>query len=215
MVCETNARLAAPNSRREFEIIMMNPSAVYSTEPYIAQYDNWLTDADIDTILNKDFEFVTGRVRRPDGSLQVNAIRQCLTHRIEYGDDQYFDLLTQRVADFFSVPTVAYVEPLPMMKYQPGDYFDWHTDLTVGFATQRTATMIMYLNDDFEGGNTCFQHLDLRIKPRRGSALVFNYSPEQLLLHRGEAVIAGTKYILNAFVRNGEFSIADRQSVRY
>lgn len=193
----------------------MNPSTVYSTEPYIAQYDNWLTDADIATILSKDFEFVTGRVRLKDGSLKVNAIRQCLTHRIEYGDDHYFDLLTHRVADFFSVPTVAYIEPLPMMKYQPSDYFDWHTDLTGGFATQRTATMIMYLNDDFEGGDTCFQHLDLRIKPRRGSALVYNYSPEQPLLHRGEAVIAGNKYILNAFVRNGEFSIADRQSVRY
>lgn len=194
---------------------MMNPSTVYSTEPYIAQYDNWLTDADINTILHKDFEFVTGRVRLKDGSLQVHAIRQCQTHRIEYGDDHYFDQLSQRVADFFSVPTVAYIEPLPMMKYQPGDYFDWHTDLTGGFATQRTATMIMYLNDDFEGGDTCFKYLDLRIRPQRGSALVYTYSQEQPLWHRGEAVIAGTKYILNAFVRNGEFSIADRQSVRY
>ena len=129
----------------------MNPSIVYNTKPYIAQYDNWLTDVDIDTILSKDFEFVTGRVRKPDGSLQVHPIRQCQTHRIEYGDDSYFDSLTQRVADFFNVPNLMCVEPFPMMKYKPGDYFNWHSDLTGGFATQRTATMIMYLNDDFEG----------------------------------------------------------------
>jgi prolyl 4-hydroxylase len=107
------------------------------------------------------------------------------------------------------------VEPLPLIKYAPGDYFDWHSDLTGGFATQRTATMIMYLNDDFEGGRTCFHNPAIQIQPRRGSALVYNYLPEQPLLHCGEPVIEGTKYILNAFVRNGEFSLADRQSVSY
>jgi len=193
----------------------MNPSIIYSTEPYIAQYNNWLTDADINLILGKNFEFVTGRVRRKDGLLQVDPIRQCQTHRIEYGNDPYFDSLTQRVADFFKVSNLMCVEPLPLMKYKPGDYFDWHSDLTGGFATQRTATMIMYLNDDFEGGRTCFHNPAIQIQPRRGSALVYNYLPEQPLLHCGEPVIAGTKYILNAFVRNGEFSLADRQSVSY
>jgi len=193
----------------------MNPSIVYSTEPYIAQYDNWLTDADIDTILNKDFEFVTGRVRRQDGSLQIDPVRKCQTHRIEYGNDPYFDLLTQRVANFFNVQNLMCVEPLPLMKYAPGDYFDWHSDLTGGFATQRTATMIMYLNDNFEGGFTCFQPLGLKIQPKRGSALVYYYTPTEPLVHCGEAVISGNKFILNAFVRNGEFTQADRKSVSY
>ena len=194
---------------------MRHPSTVHSTEPYIAQYDNWLTDADIDTILNKDFEFVTGRVRRPDGSLQVDPIRQCQTHRIEYGDDPYFDSLTQRVADFFNVENLMCIEPLPLMKYKPGNYFNWHTDLTGGFVTQRTATMIMYLNDDFEGGHTCFEHPELTVRPKRGSALVYYYTPAEPLIHRGEAVVSGTKFILNAFVRNGEFTLADRKSVSY
>ena len=194
---------------------MNYPSIVYSTEPYIAQYNNWLTDAEVDTILSKNFEFVTGRVRKLDGSLQVDPIRQCQTHRIEYGDDSYFDSLTQRVADFFNVPNLMCVEPFPMMKYKPGDYFNWHSDLTGGFATQRTATMIMYLNDDFEGGHTCFQHLGLTVCPKRGSALVYYYTPAEPLLHCGEAVTSGTKFILNAFVRNGEFTLEDRKSVSY
>ena len=193
----------------------MQPSIIHSTEPFIAQYDNWLTDVEIDTILSKDFEFVTGRVRRQDGSLQVDPIRQCQTHRIEYGDDPYFDLLTQRVADFFKVSNLMCIEPFPLMRYSPGNYFNWHTDLTGGFATQRTATMIMYLNDDFEGGATCFQHLGLKIQPKRGSALVYYYTPTQPLVHCGEAVVSGTKFILNAFVRNGKFTQEDRKSVSY
>jgi prolyl 4-hydroxylase len=194
---------------------MLHPSTVYSTYPHIAQYDNWLTDTDIDTILNKDFEFVHGRVRRQDGSLQVDPIRKCQTHRIEYGTDSYFDSLTQRVADFFNVPDLMCVEPFPMMKYKPGDYFNWHSDLTGGFVTQRTATMIMYLNDDFEGGRTCFLNPAIQIQPRRGSALVYYYTPTEPLVHCGEAVISGTKFILNAFVRNGEFTLEDRASVSY
>jgi len=192
-----------------------HPPIVYSTKPYIAQYDNWLTDAEIATILSKDFEFVTGRVRRQDGSLQVDPIRKCQTHRIEYGDDPYFDLLTQRVADFFNVQNLMCIEPFPLMKYEPGNYFNWHTDLTGGFVTQRTATMIMYLNDDFEGGLTCFQHLGLKIQPKRGSAVVYYYTPAEPLIHCGETVVSGTKFILNAFVRNGEFTLADRASVSY
>jgi hypothetical protein len=198
-----------------FYYIMHDPSTVYSTNPYIAQYDNWLTDAEIDTIINKDFEFVTGRVRKSDGSLQIDPIRQCQTHRIEYGEDLHFDLLTQRVADFFKVSNLMCIEPFPMMKYKPGDYFNWHSDLTGGFATQRIATMIMYLNDDFEGGRTCFLNPAIQIQPRRGSALVYYYTPTEPLVHCGEAVVSGTKFILNAFVRNGEFTLADRKSVSY
>lgn len=191
------------------------PSIIYSTEPYIAMYDNWLTDTDIDTILSKDFEFVTGRMRRPDGSLQIDPIRQCQTHRIEYGDDPYFDSLTQRVADFFNVRNLMYIEPFPMMKYSPGNYFNWHSDLAGGFAADRIATMLMYLNDDFEGGLTCFQHLGLKIQPKRGSALVYYYTPTEPLVHCGEPIVSGTKFILNAFVRNGEFTLAERRSVSY
>jgi hypothetical protein len=193
----------------------LEPSIVYSTNPYIAQYDNWLTDDIIDQILNKNFEFVPGRVRKANGSLQTDTIRQCQTHRIEYGDDLLFDALVQRVADFFGTQDLMCIEPFPLMRYSPGDYFNWHTDLTGGFITQRTATMIMYLNDDFEGGHTCFQHLNLRVRPKRGSALVYYYTPTEPMVHCGEAVVSGTKFILNAFVRNGKFTQEDRKSVSY
>ena len=193
----------------------LEPSIVYSANPYIAQYDNWLTDDIIDQILNKNFEFVPGRVRKANGSLQTDTIRQCQTHRIEYGDDLLFDALVQRVADFFGTQDLMCIEPFPLMRYSPGDYFNWHTDLTGGFTTQRTATMIMYLNDDFEGGHTCFQHLNLRVRPKRGSALVYYYTPTEPMVHCGEAVVSGTKFILNAFVRNGKFTQEDRKSVSY
>jgi hypothetical protein len=191
------------------------PSIVYSHEPSIVQYDNWLSTDETDLILRKDFKFTTGRIHDKQGNMKVDQVRQCQTHRIEYGDDEYFDRLTQRVADFFNIQNLMCIEPFPIIKYSSGDYFNLHSDLTSGFNTQRIATMIMYLNDDFHGGCTYFPKLNLRIQPRRGSALVYYYDPANPLVHSGEAVTSGTKFIINAFVRNGEFSLADRQSVRY
>lgn len=191
-----------------------SPSQIHSSQPWIAQYDGWLSPEETELIMHWKFDLVPGRMRHRSGELALSPIRQCMTHRIEFGHDDYFDSLTQRVAAFFNV-ALNHVEPMPLVKYSSGDYFDCHSDLTDGFQTQRIATMIMYLNDDFQGGCTYFPKFNLRIQPRRGSALVYYYDVHNPLVHQGETVVAGTKQILTAFVRNGEFSLADRQSVRY
>ena len=193
----------------------LSPSIVYSTKPYLVQYDNWLTDDDINLILSKNLECVPARIRRPDGSLEVDSIRQCQTQKIDYGDDSYFDSLTQKVADFFKVKNLMRIESLYMMKYGPGDYFDWHTDISGKNETRRFASMIMYLNDDFEGGLTCFQRPDIQIPPKRGSALVYYYNFQEPMIHRGAPVTSGTKFILTAFIRTGEFSLAERKADNY
>jgi prolyl 4-hydroxylase len=67
----------------------------------------------------------------------------------------------------------------------------------------------MYLNDDFEGGATYFPDLDLRVTPKAGSALYFQYNYTGVLKnlrtkHIGETVTAGTKYIATIWIRNSD-----------
>jgi prolyl 4-hydroxylase len=59
-------------------------------------------------------------------------------------------------------------------------------------------TLIIYLNDGFEGGQTAFYSFDrdLVVAPRTGSALVFQH----LLLHEGCVVDAGVKYAMRSDV---------------
>ncbi len=61
-------------------------------------------------------------------------------------------------------------------------------------------TFLMYLNDDFHGGETEFPWQ--KIKPMRGSALIFPHR----LSHQGAPVISGVKYVLRTDVmyRNPE-----------
>ena len=63
---------------------------------------------------------------------------------------------------------------------------------------------MIYLNDGFEGGATSFAELDdrmrdedrLTVNPRQGMALIFAHP----LLHKGEPVVSGRKYVLRTDV---------------
>ena len=61
-------------------------------------------------------------------------------------------------------------------------------------------TFMVYLNDDFTGGETKF-YLDtgaprLSVRPERGAALVFVHRQ----LHEGAPVVEGRKYVLRTDV---------------
>lgn len=53
-------------------------------------------------------------------------------------------------------------------------------------------TFIIYLNDDYEGGELHFNEIGRSIKPKAGDLLAF----PPLALHEGKTVTKGTKYIL-------------------
>jgi hypothetical protein len=186
-----------------------------NTEPLIQQIDNWLTADEMNCILKKSIDWVPGKTRRPDGSFALDPLRQCVTKRIDYGQDPDFDRITHRVAEFFGVNDVMCIEPMPLVQYRTGDYFLWHSDLTRGFSVQRRATVVMYLNDNFAGGYTHFKEPKITVKPVRGNALVFHYNTDCPMIHCGAPVTHGTKYILTAFVREGIFTSEDRKLVRY
>jgi len=85
-------------------------------------------------------------------------------------------------------------------RYHPGQSFRWHLDASFRRNAQERSwfSLIIYLNDDFEGGETEF---DLRqgfhrVNPEQGMVLVF----EHPLRHQGAAVVRGVKYVLRTDV---------------
>lgn len=108
-------------------------------------------------------------------------------------------------------------------KYNAGDIFRPHTDGSwpgSGIADGRLVhdmfgdrwsmlTWVLYLNDDFEGGGTRFmlpdgvfnQYTVHQVPATRGSVLCFYHGEHPLsLLHEGEMVTVGTKYIVRSDV---------------
>jgi prolyl 4-hydroxylase len=75
----------------------------------------------------------------------------------------------------------------------------------------RVATVFAYLESPEAGGATYFPALDLRVSPVKGNAVLWynlhlNGSEDTRLLHSGEMVREGTKYGLNIWVREGNFT---------
>ena len=97
-------------------------------------------------------------------------------------------------------------EPLQVLRYRQEQQYRPHTDAVPGLENQRVMTMLVYLNDEFEGGETEFTELGITIRPRRGEGLLFRNvddkgRPEPSLLHAGKPVRNGMKLLASRWIR--------------
>ena len=112
---------------------------------------------------------------------------------------------------------LAQFEPPNVLNYQVGqqyhphyDYIDPHAPAlaeTLARQGQRTATFLLYLNDDYEGGETAFPHLDWSFKAKAGDALLFFNTdaagePASRSLHAGLPPTSGEKWLFSQWIRD-------------
>jgi prolyl 4-hydroxylase len=104
-------------------------------------------------------------------------------------------------------------ERMQVTHYHPGERYAPHFDalgasgLDTGESGDRVCTVILYLNDDFAGGETVFPRLFRRFRPAKGKALVFTNLTadgtrhDPLSIHAGGRVRAGEKWLANQWIR--------------
>jgi prolyl 4-hydroxylase len=97
-------------------------------------------------------------------------------------------------------------EPLQVLRYRPGGEYKPHFDAIDGLANQRILTMIVWLNEGYEGGATMFLENGLRLKGRTGDALLFRNaradgSRDPEARHAGLPVTRGEKLIASRWIR--------------
>ncbi len=106
-------------------------------------------------------------------------------------------------------------EPLQVLKYRPGQEYKAHLDALPGVDNQRLFTILVYLNEDYEGGETCFLMSDLRVRGRKGDALLFANSDfygrtDQRSRHAGLPVIKGVKLLASRWIRARPLDLSGR-----
>ena len=109
------------------------------------------------------------------------------------------------------------LEPFAVLHYAPGEEYGEHYDYLdpaipayaaeLAQRGQRVATCLMYLNDDYEGGETDFPKLDVSFKGKKGDALIFfsvdaSGRPDARTVHAGRTPTRGEKWLLSQFFRN-------------
>jgi prolyl 4-hydroxylase len=97
-------------------------------------------------------------------------------------------------------------EPLQILRYRPGDQYRTHFDAIPGFANQRTHTMLVWLNDAYEGGETDFPTPGLSLRFPAGDAILFRNigadgRRDPAAAHAGLPVTSGEKLIASRWIR--------------
>lgn len=125
--------------------------------------------------------------------------------------------IIEKVCELTNIP-FSHAEKMQVVKYGPNGFYNEHWDAAcedrpecVEFEKnggQRKITMLIYLNDDFEGGETKFPNLNTSYKPKQYGGLLFRSLEEggghkchPKALHAGVPVKTGQKYICNVWLR--------------
>jgi prolyl 4-hydroxylase len=121
--------------------------------------------------------------------------------------------LNRRIAAI-SGTAVDQGEPLQVLRYRPGQEYKSHVDAIPGFDNQRFLTMLVYLNDNYKGGETRFVKTGLSVKGRKGDALLFrNTTPDgrsdPMAEHAGLPVKGGVKLLASRWIRQRTFVAPD------
>ena len=135
--------------------------------------------------------------------------------------DPILDRLKNIVSGITGLP-VKNQEAPHFIKYQTGGEYKHHFDFFnpksesyqehIVKGGQRIFSSILYLNDNFDGGETDFPKLNTRVKPDAGGVFTWRNvnldgSLNENSLHAGLPVISGIKYVIVIWVRENEFPL--------
>lgn len=149
--------------------------------------------------LAEDRGFESAGVRTPSGEQKsLQHVRN--NERVVFESPAWVERLWQRLSAL-ELPTlegegaVGLPRALRFYKYSPGQRFRMHKDGPWSEDGRSSKlTLLVYLNDDFVGGDTDFRQF--KVVPKTGAGLLFVHDT----WHEGAAVVEGVKYALRSDV---------------
>lgn len=184
---------------------------------YTRVYDNFLEPELCDTLVEK-YEKVWNEEQERIKELSLCAgCTLCTCERIDIMQHKLFDGYWEFIARKFSSALDRYktdvkldsvqfpkeygYEHIKIKRYMPNteDQFRTHVDVEDHNSAKRFLVFLVYLNDNFEKGETTFPIFGDQVKPVKGRLLMF--PPTWTYLHRGERVFGNSpKYILGSYL---------------
>jgi prolyl 4-hydroxylase len=192
---------------------------VLSASPRIVVIDDFISRAVCDWIIARSRgRTAQAMVFGDDASAAAaDAGRSNSAFELAFLDLDLVMLLTRaRIAATIGFPVAAF-EPTQVLHYETGQRFARHHDyldpnLTghaadIALRGQRAITFLVYLNEDFDAGETHFPHVGVRRRCGPGGALYFGNvdpsgTPDRRTLHEGLAPTRGEKWLLSQWIRN-------------
>ena len=147
----------------------------------------------------------------------VRTSTQAWFHRGDAASDgvqDILDLVHSKASRISDISDLSHYEALQVARYEPGQQYKPHFDACLTEEKcpsknriNRKMTVLIYLNDDFQGGGTHFPSINKIVAPEKGKAVIFfnttddGAAEEPLALHAGLPVTSGEKWIANQWIR--------------
>lgn len=148
--------------------------------------------------LSEDLGYETAAIDLNGVQTVVKEIRN--NERLIHDNPELTEALFQRLREYLPASLDGHRitglnERLRFYRYDPGQIFRWHRDGSFKRENEQSRlSLVIYLNQDFEGGATEFR--EFSVTPKTGRAVVFKHE----LLHEGAGLKSGRKYIMRTDV---------------
>lgn len=124
-------------------------------------------------------------------------------------EDPAIHALNRRIAAA-SATDAGQGEAAQVLRYRPGQEYRPHFDFVRTAPNQRQLTALVWLNHDYHGGETVFPKARLKLKGRKGDAVVFRNAladgaVDPLTEHAGTPVSKGTKFLYSRWIRTARW----------
>ncbi|UNJ81287.1 peptidyl prolyl 4-hydroxylase, alpha subunit-like protein (plasmid) [Metabacillus dongyingensis] len=140
---------------------------------------------------------------------EVDEIRTSSSMFFQENENNIITKIEKRISSIMNIPT-EHGDGIQILKYTPGQeykaHFDFFASTSKAAKNNRISTIVMYLNDVEDGGETFFPKLNFSVSPQKGMAVYFEYfyndkNINELTLHGGAPVITGEKWVATQWMR--------------
>lgn len=162
----------------------------------------WLKNLNWDKHIN----FISESERRFP-HVQLSADKYTEAHHIVKPIMDSIDIpLAAAIRDYCDTYDVIYPQSISknyhIRKYEIGGYVGKHQDQS-GPELNMDHSILIYLNDNYEGNDFIFEDLNIRFRPEKGSILIFNSDQ----YHSTTELESGAKYYIPFFWHSEEYQV--------
>jgi prolyl 4-hydroxylase len=185
-------------------------------KPFILHLDNVLSEQECDELIELSRERLQPSlvVDSMTGEKRSAAGRTSKGMYYQIRENQLVEKIENRIAELTSFP-IDHGEGLQVLNYEIGEEYKLHFDFFPNHMVnpneggQRVATLLIYLNEVDEGGETVFPKIGLSIVPKKGSAVYFHYGNDKgqldrLSVHSSIPVRQGEKWVATKWIRESK-----------
>jgi predicted 2-oxoglutarate/Fe(II)-dependent dioxygenase YbiX len=153
----------------------------------IPKWNKWQASGDVEYVFGYQKRFTNNA--DTDNHPDIRRINNILKNAIVGSSENYAKIEGIDIGSLM---------PLSISKYSTGKSMGPHVD-DYGNGEDPNISVVLYLNDDYEGGEIYFKEQGVKIKPKAGSIVIF--PSVEPYYHESLPVISGIKYMCPGFWR--------------